>query len=119
MMNRIIGVVLLTAGSLACTPAVEDAAVSNEADLQAVRDVRAQEVAAINAGDTTFAHASADIVMMPPGEYHAGGLEGDSHLSPSSRRVVEDHARRLELRRAASDGAVGGVRASTRGRWSR
>jgi hypothetical protein len=32
---------------------------------------------------------------------------------------VEDHARRLELRRAASDGAVGGVRASTRGRWSR
>lgn len=73
-MNRIIGVVLLTAGSLACTPAVEDAAVSNEADLQAVRDVRAQEVAAINAGDTTFAHASADIVMMPPGEPAVVGI---------------------------------------------
>jgi ketosteroid isomerase-like protein len=74
MMNRIMVVVALASGAFACRLAVEDAAVSSDADLQAVREVRAQEVAAMNAGDTTLAYASADIVMMPPGEPAVVGI---------------------------------------------
>jgi ketosteroid isomerase-like protein len=73
MIRRILGCALLTAGAIACAPAGEQAADTSEADLQAVRDVRAQEAAAFNAGEISFAHASPDIMLMPPGEPAAMG----------------------------------------------
>ena len=53
---------------LGCTQYAEQPAVSTEADLQAVDQVREQEVAAINTGDLSLGYAADDIITMPPGE---------------------------------------------------
>lgn len=74
MKQRILGCALVIAGAIACAPAGEQMADTSEADLQAVRDVRAQELAAINSGEVDVSYLSADAVLMPPGEPAVEGI---------------------------------------------
>ncbi len=60
---------------LGCAQA-EEYADTAEADREAIDQVRAQEVAAINSGDLTFTYVTEDFVAMPPNEPAVMGPEG-------------------------------------------
>lgn len=60
-----------------CAPRVEAPAASaaaTQADTAAVNDLRQQEMAAVNSGDSTLAYMAADILLMPPNEPAVAGV---------------------------------------------
>ncbi len=67
--SMLLAVLVLVLAGAGCQPAAEETA-TTEADLEAIKQVLEEEVAAINAGDAErfLAILSADVVAMPPNE---------------------------------------------------
>ena len=79
--------------STACQPAAEEAA-TTEADLQAIKNVIEQEIAAANAGDAErfLGILSDDVVIMPPNEQVVRGEQA----GPWLRAFLDQFAMQLE-----------------------
>lgn len=82
MRNMVLAVSLLALAVACGQPAQETAspddssiAVSTEADLAAIEAVREAEVAAFESGDPSLSHMVHSLVIMPPNEAQAVGME--------------------------------------------